>query len=178
MVGGMDEQRPSVDFMSDRYGDEAVSEPTGIDDRLRRIRDELDVVETMVRAESEARLAPADIGRVIRSAREGIGRFFDQSLFADPAFDMRLFVFLEEEEGRQVETSACYRASGVPRTTAVRWINMLIGMGLFHSAPHPTDRRLALLSMSEQAREGMRQWLGGLRPLLDRVEVVRATPRG
>jgi DNA-binding MarR family transcriptional regulator len=60
----------------------------------------------------------------------------------------------------------------------VRWINMLIGMGLFHSAPHPTDRRLALLSMSEQAREGMRQWLGGLRPLLDRVEVVRATPRG
>ncbi len=148
MVGGMDEQRPSVDFMSDRYGDEAVSEPTGIDDRLRRIRDELDVVETMVRAESEARLAPADIGRVIRSAREGIGRFFDQSLFADPAFDMLLFVFLEEEEGRQVETSACYRASGVPRTTAVRWINMLIGMGLFHSAPHPTDRRLALLSMS------------------------------
>ena len=81
-------------------------------------------------------------------------------------------------ERRQVETSACYRASGVTRTTAVRWINMLIGMGLFHSAPHPTDRRLALLSMSEQAREGMRQWLGGLRPLLDRVEVVRATPRG
>lgn len=96
---GMDEQRPSVDFMSDRYGDEAVSEPTGIDDRLRRIRDELDVVETMVRAESEARLAPADIGRVIRSAREGIGRFFDQSLFADPAFDMLLFVFWKKKRG-------------------------------------------------------------------------------
>lgn len=167
-----------MDFVSDRYTDGAGSDPSGIDDRLRRIRDELDVVETLVRAESEARLTPGDIGNVIRSAREGIGRFFDRSLFADPAFDMLLFVFLEEEEGRQVKTSACYRASGVPRTTAVRWINMLIGMGLFHSAPHPTDRRLALLSMSDEAREGMRQWLGGLRPLLERVEAARATPRG
>ena len=53
------------------------------------------------------------------------------AFFADPAFDMLLFVFLEEEEGRQVETSACYRASGVPRTTAVRWINMLLSMGMW-----------------------------------------------
>ena len=86
---------------------------------------------------------------------------------------MLLFVFLEEEEGRVVETSACYRASGVPRTTAVRWINMLVSMGMFESAPHPTDRRLALLSLSDEARAGMRRWLGGLRPLLDRMNAVQ-----
>ena len=174
---GSDDRGANVDVMSDRYEDRAGADPSGIDDRLRRIRDELDVVETLVRAESEARLAPVDIGRVIRSARDGIGRYFDSSLFADPAFDMMLFVFVEEEEGRPVETSACYRASGVPRTTAVRWINMLIGAGLFHSTPHPTDRRLALLSLSDDAREGMRQWLGGLRPLLERVEAARVSSR-
>ncbi|WP_343526043.1 hypothetical protein [Sphingomonas sp.] len=145
----------------------------GIDDRLRRIRDELEAVETLFRVEQETRVTPADIGQVIRAAREGIGQYFDHSLFADPAFDMLLFVFLEEEEGRMVETSACYRASGVPRTTAVRWINMLVSMGMFESAPHPTDRRLALLSLSEEARAGMRQWLGGLRPLLDRMSAVQ-----
>lgn len=145
------------------------AEAGGIDDRLRRIRDELALVQSMVRNENEARIAPADIGRVVRSAREGIGQFFESSLFADPAFDMLLFVFLEEEAGRPVETSACYRASGVPRTTAVRWINMLVSLGMFESAPHPTDRRLALLSLSEPTREGMRQWLTALRPLIERM---------
>ncbi|MDQ1232334.1 hypothetical protein [Sphingomonas sp. SORGH_AS_0879] len=162
--------------MDDHYDAGVDAEPAGIDDRLRRIRDELALVESLVRSENEARIAPADIGRVVRSAREGIGRFFDASLFADPAFDMLLFVFLEEEAGRPVETSACYRASGVPRTTAVRWINMLVSLGMFESAPHPTDRRLALLSLSEQTREGVRQWLTSLRPLIERM-TLRDQPR-
>lgn len=143
--------------------------PPGIDDRLRRIRDELAVVESMVRNEAEARITATDIGRIIRTAREGIGGFFDAELFADPAFDMLLFVFLEQEAGRTVETSACYRASGVPRTTAVRWINMLVANGMFESAPHPTDRRLALLSLSEGARANVRQWLNTMRPMVERI---------
>lgn len=161
--------------MGDRY-DGRVEEVAGvtdaaggIDDRLRRIRDELAAVESMVRDEQEKQISPAEIGTVLRAAREGIGRVFDPDLFADPAFDMLLFVFLEEEAGRSVETSACYRASGVPRTTAVRWINMLVSMGMFHSAPHPTDRRLALLSLNEETRASVRQWLDGLRPLVERI---------
>jgi len=156
--------------MSDRY-DAGEHVPAGIDDRLRRIRDELEMVQSLVRSENEARITPAAIGRIIRSAREGRGGFFSADLFADPAFDMLLFVFLEEEAGRPVETSACYRASGVPRTTAVRWINMLVSNGMFESAPHPTDRRLALLSLSEETRTGVREWLNGLRPLIERLTV-------
>ncbi|WP_230483516.1 hypothetical protein [Sphingomonas sp. Leaf21] len=167
----------AVDVIEDRYALGADVEPAGIDDRLRRIRDELAVVEAMVRHENEIRIAPVDIGQVVRAARQGIGQHFDASLFADPAFDMLLFVFLEEEAGRQVETSACYRASGVPRTTAVRWINMLVSLGMFESAPHPTDRRLALLSLSEPTREGMRQWLTALRPLVERM-TLRDRPTG
>ncbi|WP_454278420.1 hypothetical protein [Sphingomonas sp. Marseille-Q8236] len=162
--------------MDDRYDTGVDAGLPGIDDRLRRTRDELALVESMVRQENETRIAPSDIGRVIRFAREGVGQFFDASLFADPAFDMLLFVFLEEEAGRPVETSACYRASGVPRTTAVRWINMLISLGMFESAPHPTDRRLALLSLSESTREGVRQWLASLRPLIERMTLREPLP--
>lgn len=164
--------------MSDRYDSRVEDTPEGIDDRLRRIRDELALVESLVRSETEARVTPADIGRIVRSAREGIGQFFDAELFADPAFDMLLFVFLEEEAGRPVETSACYRASGVPRTTAVRWINMMVSSGMFESAPHPTDRRLALLSLSENARARVRQWLTGLRPTIERMTVRDYPPLG
>ncbi|MET4898038.1 transcriptional regulator [Sphingomonadaceae bacterium jetA1] len=141
-------------------------------DRLRHIHDELHAVEAMVRADRDARLTPADIGQVIRAAREGIGQFFDPALFADPAFDMLLYVYLEEEQGNVVETSACYRASGVPRTTAVRWINMLVSMGLFESSPHPTDPRLALLTLTDTARDSMLRWLTTLRPILDRLCAV------
>ncbi|WP_394664707.1 hypothetical protein [uncultured Sphingomonas sp.] len=162
--------------MSDRYDARAGETSEGIDDRLRRIRDELALLESLVRSETEARIRPADIGQIIRSAREGIGQVFDAELFADPAFDMLLFVFLEEEAGRPVETSACYRASGVPRTTAVRWINMMVSNGMFESAPHPTDRRLALLSLSEDTRARVRQWLTGLRPMVERM-TLRDHPR-
>lgn len=157
--------------MSDRYDARTQGVPGGIDDRIRRIRDELAFVESLVRSEADARITAADIGRIIRSAREGIGQFFDAELFADPAFDMLLFVFLEEEAGRPVETSACYRASGVPRTTAVRWINMMVSNGMFESAPHPTDRRLALLSLSEDTRASVRQWLNGMRPMVERLTI-------
>lgn len=155
--------------MSDRQEARGEDATAGIDDRLRRIRDELAVVESLMRSETEARISAADVGRIVRSAREGVGRFFDPNMFADPAFDMLLFVFLEEEAGRPVETSACYRASGVPRTTAVRWINMMVASGMFISAPHPTDRRLALLSLSEDTRTRVRQWLTGMRPMIERM---------
>ena len=118
------------------------------------------------------------LARAFTASRRRLTTHLDASLFANPGLDIMLFLFAEGQGGRAVTTNACCAAAGVPRTTAVRWINMLIGMGLFHSAPHPTDRRLALLSMSDEAREGMRQWLGGLRPLLERVEAARATPRG
>lgn len=162
-------------IMSDRY-DERIEDASGanggaIDDHLRRIRDELAAVESLVRDEQEKQIGAAEIGAILRAGRAGIGKVFNPDLFADPAFDMLLFVFLEEEAGRSVETSACYRASGVPRTTAVRWINMLVSMGMFHSAPHPTDRRLALLSLSEETRASTRQWLEGMRPLVERMAV-------
>ncbi|MFN3775732.1 hypothetical protein BSZ14_16375 [Sphingomonas sp. Sph1(2015)] len=160
----------------DRYDGQVDDLGDAIDDRLRRIRDELAAVESMVRQDHDKRISPADIGSILRAAREGIGGFLNPDLFADPAFDMLLFIFLEEEAGRSVETSACYRASGVPRTTAVRWINMLVSMGMFHSTPHPTDRRLALLSLSEGTRASVRQWLEGLRPLVERIAMRPAMP--
>ncbi len=163
--------------MSDRYGGRDEGMTDGINDRIRRIRDELAILESMVREENEKRISPVDIGAIIRAAREGIGGFFGGDLFADPAFDMLLFVFLEEEAGRSVETSACYRASGVPRTTAVRWINMLVSMGMFQSTPHPTDRRLGLLSLSDEARVSVRQWLEGLRPLVERIAARNAVTK-
>ena len=155
--------------MSDRDGgrDEDLAGET--DDRYHPVSDEGAAIDAGPREDQDNRITPAAIGSILRAAREGIGDVFSADLFADPAFDMLLFVFLEEEAGRSVETSACYRASGVPRTTAVRWMNMLVSMGMFQSSPHPTDRRLALLRLSEEARGAVRRWLDGLRPLVERI---------
>lgn len=137
--------------------------------RIAQVMSERAAVGSTMRSETGEGITAADVARVIYSARAGIGQFFEPNLFADPAFDMLLFMFLEDDAGRAVETSSCYRASGVPRTTAIRWINMMVANGMFISAPHPTDRRLTLLRLSDDAREGVRRWLNGMRPMIARM---------
>ncbi len=60
-------------------------------------------------------------GRIIRQ-RQLRARFFDGELFADPAWDMLLDLTAARVEARRVSVTSLCIASGVPPTTALRWI--------------------------------------------------------
>lgn len=85
---------------------------------------------------------------------------FGADLFRDPAWNMMLDLARHRiDRKRCAVTSACI-ASGVPPTTALRWIEMLIDRGLVVREPDENDARRAWLSLTDEAFDGVLASLG------------------
>lgn len=106
-------------------------------------------------------ITPRAVRDVIR-ARRLRDRFLGAGLFEDPAWDMLLDLFAARLEDRRVSVSSLCIAAAVAPTTALRWINKLLGAGLFDREPDPADRRRAFIGLSVAAEEGMRRYLAAL----------------
>lgn len=100
---------------------------------------------------------PRLVRKIIRQ-RQLRGRFFQSDLFADPAWDMLLDLTAARVEHKRVSVTSLCLASGVPPTTALRWISQMTDMGLFCRAEDETDRRRAFVTMSDKACDAMAQY--------------------
>ncbi len=91
--------------------------------------------------------------RRIIELRERRFRFFDKGMLADPAWDMILDLALAHVEFRRISVTSLCIASGVPPTTALRWIRQLVEQGLFERYEDAVDRRRAFISLSDHGVE-------------------------
>ncbi|MCC6925401.1 hypothetical protein [Novosphingobium sp.] len=100
---------------------------------------------------------PRLIRNILRQRRLR-SQYFDDGLFADPAWDILLDLTAARAEHERVSvTSACI-ASGVPSTTALRWIQQLLEVGLLDRTEDDRDRRRAFISLSDSAAERMARY--------------------
>jgi hypothetical protein len=100
---------------------------------------------------------PRLVRRIIRH-RQLRGRHFDAQLFADPAWDMLLDLTAARAEHRRVSVTSLCIASGVPPTTALRWIGQMVEQGLFSRVGDQTDRRRAFIELSERCADSMARY--------------------
>jgi DNA-binding MarR family transcriptional regulator len=100
---------------------------------------------------------PRLIRRIIRQ-RQLRARYFDPGLFADPAWDMLLDLAAAHGESKRVSVTSLCIASGVPPTTALRWIGQLTANGLVERAVDEADRRRAFIGLSDKAVEAMARY--------------------
>lgn len=100
--------------------------------------------------------------RKIIAARKLRSRFLDGELFADPAWDMLLDLTAARAEHARVSVTSLCIASGVPPTTALRWIGQMTEAGLFERVNDDTDRRRAFIRLSDKAAEGMARYFAQL----------------
>jgi predicted transcriptional regulator len=98
------------------------------------------------------------IVRQIIQDRLARGKYFDPALFSDPAWDMMLDLTAAHAEGSKVAVTSLCIASGVPATTALRWIKQLVETGLFERVEDRTDRRRAFISLSDKAAQLMSRY--------------------
>lgn len=103
-------------------------------------------------------LPDARLVRKIIRQRQQRGRYLDAGLFADPAWDMLLDLTAARVEHKRVSVTSLCIASGVPPTTALRWIGQMIDAGLFVRVCDDTDRRRAFIEMTEKAVDAMAQY--------------------
>lgn len=90
--------------------------------------------------------AAAEIYRMRRARDQNM----PEGLMGEPAWDILLALYAEEPAQLPAST-VCY-GSGVPQSTASRWIGVLEKGGLVERTEHPRDSRITLLSLTPAGR--------------------------
>ena len=107
-------------------------------------------------------LPDARLVRRIIHQRQLRARFLTGELFADPAWDMLLDLAAARVEHARVSVTSLCIASGVPPTTALRWIGQLTDMGLFERVEDETDRRRVFIQLTDRACDAMARYFAEL----------------
>jgi DNA-binding MarR family transcriptional regulator/DNA-binding response OmpR family regulator len=122
------------------------------------------------RRESEKRLiaparAPLPDPRLVRRIihqRQLRAKYFDGGLFADPAWDILLDLTAARAEYARVSVTSLCIASGVPPTTALRWIAQMTEAGLLERIEDEADKRRAFIALSDRAADAMARYFAEL----------------
>ena len=115
-------------------------------------------VESRALAFARAAPSPAPDPKLVRKIirqRQLRARFFDPELFADPAWDILLDLTAARAEHARVSVTSLCIASGVPPTTALRWIGQMIDSGLLKREQDDMDRRRAFVALTDDAADAM-----------------------
>lgn len=99
--------------------------------------------------------------RAILVARRTREVSFDADLFADPAWDILLELYLARLGQFDLSVTSLCMGSAVPQTTALRWINEMEKRGLLLRRRDPTDGRRIFVSLSKEATQQMAKLLCG-----------------
>lgn len=110
-------------------------------------------------------VGPDDASRILALAkdiyklRRARAAYLPQELFADPAWDILLELFILRLENRRASVKSVCIAADVPATTALRWINVLLSKKLIERSNDANDQRIKLISITNEGFEAMRQLL-------------------
>ena len=117
--------------------------------------------ESLVRMPRPPLPDPRLVRRIIRQ-RQLRARFFDGELFADPAWDMLLDLTAARAEHTRVSVTSLCIASGVPPTTALRWIGQMRDAGLLQRFEDERDRRRVFIALTDKAADAMASFFAQL----------------
>jgi hypothetical protein len=102
--------------------------------------------------------------RSILRQRQKRSDLFGAELFADPAWDMLLDLTAARAEHRRVSITSLCIASGVPATTALRWIGQMVDVGLFERVKDSDDARRAFVALTDRSVEAMARYFADVTP--------------
>lgn len=85
---------------------------------------------------------------------------FGDRIFAEPAWDMLLDLYVQRHLGRPVSIQSLCIAAAVPQTTALRWIARLVVTGLATRQPCREDQRVVHVALSPRGVAEMEDYLG------------------
>lgn len=109
--------------------------------------------------ESTSRHDLVDRARAVLQTRRLRARHFNRVMFAEPAWDILLLLYLaESSEGRQTIGQLAELVE-TPLTTVLRWVGYLEKENLIERKDHPTDRRIVFVRLTEKGRGALDAFL-------------------
>jgi DNA-binding MarR family transcriptional regulator len=85
--------------------------------------------------------------------RRARGSFLPAELLGEPAWDILLDLLVQHASGTRISVTSACLASGVPTSTALRWIAALEAHGFVQRVPSHFDRRVNYIELTA---EGLR----------------------
>jgi len=106
-----------------------------------------------------AELDLAEAARQLLGERRRRAELFGADLFADPAWEILLELFLAGEADVRVSLAHAGSAAGVPAAAARRWVDVLEERGLLRKHPDRDAPERLLVDLTPDARDRMRHYL-------------------
>jgi len=109
--------------------------------------------------------APLPEPRLVRQIihnRQSRAKFFGGELFADPAWDMLLDLTAARAEHQRVSVTSLCIASGVPPTTALRWIGQMTKAGMLERVEDDADKRRAFIALTGGTADAMARYFAAM----------------
>lgn len=94
---------------------------------------------------------------LIRARRER-ARYLNSDLFCDPAWDILLDLLRAELAMQRVSVSSLCIASGVPATTALRYLKTMAQQGMIIRHADPRDGRRVFVELAPEVSSALRQY--------------------
>lgn len=88
------------------------------------------------------------LAQKISATREVRGRTFSATIFGEPGWDMLLALYRAAGTGHRMTVTHMCDASEVPATTALRWIENLVQLGMVYRRDNPLDARVVFIEMT------------------------------
>ena len=111
---------------------------------------------------------------LVRSHRER-GSFFADGLFSDPAWNILLEAYSALVNQEPISIVGLCSASGVPESTAARWIRKLETDGWLTRVQDPLDGRRSWIQLSANGYEAMDRYFARLCSAFSRSKVSETT---
>lgn len=105
---------------------------------------------SIAQPDAAARVERARCIHTIRRLRDSV---FPTGLFAEPAWDMLLDLYISEHSRRRLVVSDLGRLAGVPGTTALRHLGDLVDAGVVARQNSPSDGRRIYVTLTQDATE-------------------------
>ena len=97
---------------------------------------------------------------IVKARRRRESDFVDASLFADPAWDILLGLYIDEGMGSFPSVTAACISAAVPPTTALRWISKLEKCMIIERFDDPFDNRRSYVRLSDVTVKRLNTVLG------------------
>ncbi len=108
------------------------------------------------------------------ASRRSRDRCFAANIFAEPAWDMLLDLYVQHHRGRPVSIHSLCIAAAVPATTALRWIGKLDDCGLVARERSARDHRVIHVALTDHGLAAMERYLSErIRPATRAGEIYR-----
>lgn len=102
------------------------------------------------------------LAKRITAARSWRRDHVDPSLFSELGWEMLLALYVSDASGFRMTVSNLCAASNGPESTALRWIDRLIELGMARRSPNPVDARVIFVELEAPGREALDRYLAAV----------------